>query len=413
MTRRNTSIERIAETGGAEMETFSERPNGPQRRRRTTDVPDLSRPKAAGFIERFERVQEDALAVSRVLPGAVNRSVQSGGLGEALVPAVQRALLLMGKRDPRSLADALAPAMGPAIRRSFWGATRDMVLRLNFWLLRYVSTIGLRWRMEAHRSRKTFEEIVIEHTQASPIRQVFLIHRETGLLIQEAQSLSTASPQDWDIISSMLSALQDFIQDSFNMDHDTPLETIKVGRVSVLIEQGPHVAVAGILEGEARPEYKQRIKDACSRIHAESGEALAKFTGDTTPFETCIPHLEACLLNLVNPGRLPLLPQTALVLLLPLLLIAGWVMPGIAESIRWKNYLGKLAEEPGLIVIESGRKDGVRHVTGLRDPLARNPTDMLVQAGFTPSDVLSHWEPFQGLSSSLALARANRLLDPP
>jgi hypothetical protein len=378
-----------------------------------TDGDPSARSLTEQFLTRLERIQEDAVAVSRVLPGAVARCVQSGGLGEALTPAVERALLLISRRDPRSLAEALTPSVGTALRRSVWASMSRFFKHVNFWMLQHVSMKGMQWRMEAHRRGKSFEEVVTEHTQASPVRQVFLIHRETGLVLQEAQSLSTSSPQDWDIISCMLTALQDFIHDSFDLNQDTPLETIKVGEVTVLIEQGPHAAVAGILDGNMRPEYATRFKDACSRIHGELSEELSSFDGDTAPFDTCAPYLDSCMHNLINPSRLPILPQTMLALLLPFLLLATWILPGVVESVRWKNYVLRLTGEPGIIVIDHGRKDGAHFVTGLRDPLAANPQDLLVQAGFTPSDVSSHWEPFQGLSSTLALARARRLLNPP
>ena len=70
------------------------------------------------------------------------------------------------------------------------------------------------------------------------MEQVFLIHKETGLLLCQV-SAPNAAMQDADMVSGMLTAIQDFVGDSFTTQKGEELETLQVGELSVWIEQGP------------------------------------------------------------------------------------------------------------------------------------------------------------------------------
>ena len=59
----------------------------------------------------------------------------------------------------------------------------------------------------------SFAEVVLKHTLVYRVEHVFLIHRHTGLLIAHAAS-QDATSQDPQLVSSMLSAIQDFVRDS-------------------------------------------------------------------------------------------------------------------------------------------------------------------------------------------------------
>ncbi len=367
----------------------------------------------ARLRHRLEALQKDARALSNVLPGAVAASTKGGGLVEALTPAVERSLTSSVRREPRAMADILAPVMGRACRHAFFGFFRNAILDLNFWILTHLSWHSVKWRMEAQRTGEPFRDIVARNTHATPVRQVFLIHRETGILLEEAKSPRADVPQDWDIVSGMLTALQDFVHDSFKMDRHKPLDSIRIGNVTVMLEEGPHAVLAGILDGDMTPDLRNRFREAVDRIHAKLSAALEQFSGNTQPFEAARPHLESCLEALIDRRRMGILPQTWLALMLPVALFGAWLLPGISERVRWNAYTGQLSNEPGIIIIDSGRKNGTFYITGLRDPLAAKPQDLLVQAGFTPEAVNSHWEPFQGLSSTLALTRARKRLSPP
>ena len=175
-----------------------------------------------------------------------------------------------------------------------------MIASLNQTLAVSVSLRGLKWRLETLRTGLPFAEVVLLHTLRYRVEQVFLIHRQTGLLLQHVMTES-ARGLDAEMISGMLTAIQDFVRDSFGVHEGEGLETVQVGDLTVWIESGPYAILAYIVQGTAPPELKGICEDALAHIHGEYWQALPAFEGNAAPFEGTRSHLEACL----SPKRLP------------------------------------------------------------------------------------------------------------
>jgi OOP family OmpA-OmpF porin len=252
------------------------------------------------------------------------------------------------------------------------------------------------------------------------VEQVFLIHRKTGLLLQHV-SATSAGVQDADMVSGMLTAIRDFVQDSFGGGREQSLDSFKVGDFTVRIEQGPEAVLAAVIRGNAPPELRSLLTETIEAIHLEQAEALANFQGDADAFDRSRPRLEVCLKTqqLTRADRGPeartrkarRFLRTALAVLL--IGVAVWSFFAIRRSVRWQGYLGRLAAEPGIAVIDSGRRGGKYFVTGLRDPLAADPTAMLAESKIAPESVIGEWEPYQALHPEFIAARARRVLEPP
>src|SRR5215210_1266805 len=207
--------------------------------------------------------------VSRVLPEAVRlRSNQDKKVTEALLPTVEEAIGISVRKNPQTLVDALFPVIGPAIRRAISEALTGMVQTMNQTLEHSLSVQGLKWRLEAWRTGKSFGEVVLLHTLLYRVEQVFLIHKETGLLLQHVVA-GTSSIQDADMVSGMLTAIQDFVHDSFSSQQSDTLETLQVGGLTVWIEQGPLAILAGVIRGNAPQELRTTFHETLERIHLE------------------------------------------------------------------------------------------------------------------------------------------------
>ncbi|MDH3493966.1 MAG: OmpA family protein, partial [Acidobacteriota bacterium] len=134
--------------------------------------------------------------VSDVLPEAVSKSSQKNSqLSEATLPIVEKNIRESVLRNPRILADALFPVIGPAIRKAISAALSSMVQSFNQTLEHSVSPKGLKWRFEAFRTGRSFGEVVMLKTLQYRVEQVFLIHRKTGLLLEHV-ALDPKDTQD-------------------------------------------------------------------------------------------------------------------------------------------------------------------------------------------------------------------------
>ena len=371
--------------------------------------------------ERLDDPEIHAEDVSRVLPEAiVIRSAKDDNLTRVLQPTVEKAILTSVRRDPQVLVDALFPVMGPAIRKAISSALASMLESFNETLERSFSVQGIQWRLEAWRTGKPLAEVILLRTLVYRVEQVFLIHRKTGLLLHHV-SATAAGVEDADMVAGMLTAIRDFVHDSFGGKEGDSLDTFQVGELSVWVEQGPQAALAAVIRGNAPKELRGVFTEAIEKIHGEQAAALQAFDGDAMPFERSRPHLEACLKGerqkkaerapgARNRRAIQFLRAAVTVLLVAL---AVWAVAAARRNRFWDAYLRRLAAQPGIVVTAAGRRGGKYFVSGLRDPLAADPVAMLPGSSLSAGNVASDWKPYQALVPEFIAKRARYVLEPP
>lgn len=353
--------------------------------------------------------------VADVLPDAiVARRRRDEQLAQALGPTVEETLRQAVRRDPRPLADALYPVIGPAIRKSIRETLSGMLQAINQALEHSLSPRSLRWRVESWRTGEPFAQIVLRHTMQYRVEQIFLIDRETGLLLTQATAASLEHVQDGALVSGMLTAIQDFVTDSFGAEETETLETMQVGDLTVWIEPGPQALVAAVVRGLPSPELRELLHSLTEQLHLLYGPEMATFSGDTTPFEPAQPLLEAGLVTAYKQGEQRSTSPVLWLLVIALLVaLTAWGLQRWQNERRWAGYLASLEAAPGLVVVETGGGLGYRTLHGLRDPLAAQPDSLRAAAGLGGADIRERWEPYQALDDALVVRRARQLLQAP
>jgi outer membrane protein OmpA-like peptidoglycan-associated protein len=363
--------------------------------------------------ERLDNLRVRPEDVSQVLPEAVlHRARQDNQLTNALLPTVEEAIQSSVRRNPRTLVEALFPLLGPAIRRAVAHRLRSMIASLNQTLAVSVSLRGVKWRLEALRTGVPFAEVVLLHTLRYRVEQVFLIHRQTGLLLQHVMAESVRV-LDAEMIAGMLTAIQDFVRDSFGVQDGEGLETVQIGELTVWIESGPHAILACIIQGTAPPELKGICEDALAHIHTEYWQLLPTFEGDAAPFEGTRSHLEACIQSRYEVEERRASPLLWGVLAVVLCSLGLWSFLVVRANQRWATYLERLHGEPGIVVTAAEKRGSKYFIAGLRDPLAADPQQLLQDAHLSQIQVMSRWEPYLALDPTFVLVRAKTILEPP
>jgi OOP family OmpA-OmpF porin len=296
----------------------------------------------------------------------------------------------------------------------------QMLLSVNRSLEYSISPRGLAWRMESIRTGRPFAEIVLLKTLEYRVEQVFLIHKESGLLLGHA-TLLPGQAENAPVVSAMMNAIQDFVRDSFRVGGE--LHTFEVGELTVRVEQGPHALLAGVVRGTVPQDIGNQFQDALEVIHLRFREAFQQFQGDASAFEPTHPILERCLetrfktdqprQNQRNSRRARRQVPRWPFITLGLLAAAGlgfWWYTNQIDMNRWEAYINRLQSEPGLIVLSQGRTGNRFVVRGLRDPLSASPAALLDGTGVDPARVGASWTPYQALEPRLVLARARAAL---
>jgi outer membrane protein OmpA-like peptidoglycan-associated protein len=366
-----------------------------------------------GVVEDPERLAE---AVGRVLPTAIAQATSDARLGHVLAPAMEKATQSSIRSDPHTLVNILYPLIVPAIRKSI-GETIDETFQSLNESLKYSLTLrGLKWRWEAWRTGTSFAEVVLKHTLVYQVEHVFLIHRHTGLLISHVAAENAAS-QDPQLVSSMLVAIQDFVRDSFSGAEQQGLDSLRLGELRLWSEAGPFATLVAVIRGDPPEGLHDTLRNALSRIHAERHHALESFDGDSSGFADVAAQLAEC----VTLGqRAPPRAGAGFRRLIVLAWVAVLLMFVGAWGVRWwqeqqlrESYLARLRTQPGIVITESGQRDGKFLVTGLRDPLAIDPQLVLRQIGIDPTRVVTSWAPYQAFDPEIILKRLQASLEPP
>ncbi|NKC11854.1 MAG: OmpA family protein [Gammaproteobacteria bacterium] len=373
-------------------------------------------------LDRIEQRLDDggvrAAEVSSVLPTAV-AAARPEELSLALDDAVGRCIAKSVQGSPDFYANALFPIMGPSIRRAITATLRGMVQSISQTLDASFAPRSIGWRWTAWRTGVPFHELVLRNTLAYRVEQIFLVQPESGLLIQHVHRPDTDTAES-DAVSAMLTAIQDFVADSFLQDNSgQKLDSIEFGEYNIWLNYAPKAVMAAVVRGFPAQTLREQFFDALERIHRLFAKQLDDFDGDRERTQVMIPILEECLkeeLREVKPAGIPAATKLTFASV-ALSLVGGlsYVAYGEYElDKRISAYEQVLHAEPGLTLIELAADGGGLRVRGLRDPLAPEPTAMGAEYGFREdSNMASEWSPYQALHPALIEKRATALLSPP
>ncbi|MFN8674439.1 MAG: hypothetical protein U0457_20460 [Candidatus Sericytochromatia bacterium] len=339
-------------------------------------------------------------------------SKKDNKFSEVLSPTIEDSLRKSVKKNPKALADALFPVMGPAIRHAIIATFESMISSMNQILEQSFSFKAFKWRLESFRTGKPFAEIIILNSLVYRVEQVFLIHKKTGLLLNHITNESVKA-QDADIVSGMLTAIQDFIQDSFEIEKDKKLETLRVGELLLMIEQGPDAILAGIIRGTPNNDLREIFQQNIELIHLEMATDLDVFNGDNEAFKKTDPYLKECLrlkLEAKNSKR----NYKAIIFLFILFFIFLFLLSFyIKDLIKFNTLKNKISNESGLVLINLSKEDGKYVLKGLKDAFAKNPIQVANELGIEKDYIIDKMEYYNSLDEKFVLLRAKKLLKPP
>jgi len=132
--------------------------------------------------------------------------------------------------------------------------------------------------------------------------EIFLIYKD-GLLIASASRTkrSKKSTQDSDIFSSMFTAVQDFIHDSFS-DPDRPpeswpLKRLDFGDFKIVIDRGEFLYIAAVFSGFPIKKMLQKIEHLRKDIEKRYKDVLPTWSGDMGQLKGAKQMIEKFLLH--------------------------------------------------------------------------------------------------------------------
>jgi outer membrane protein OmpA-like peptidoglycan-associated protein len=371
----------------------------------------------AAIQDRLENLEKRTEDVSVVVAEAIQMRREKGddlALADALAPTIQETLRESVRRDPHVLADALFPVMGPAIRKSITETLRGMLESFNEALEHSLSWRGIQWRIEAFRTGRPFAEIVLMHSLLYRVEQVFLIHRETGLVLNHVVAHS-APAQDADMVAGLLSAIQQFARDSFQPGKTENLGNMTFDELQIRVVSGPNAVIAAAIRGHAPETYNLAMQETLEEVQRLYSSALVNFKGDPGPFRAAESQIERLLETQYREKPADRKrPRAAIIAgAIAAVAVLGWIGYSTYLLIEWSRFLSELHKQPGIVVVSYTRDGRTFHLQGFRDPLAEDPRKFVSQAGLDPDRTDLQFAPYYSLDDAIVARRATALLDPP
>lgn len=339
-------------------------------------------------------------------------------LSSSMSTVIHSSISKLVKKNPQDFADALFPVMGPAIRKSINETLKAFTQSLNYMLEQNTSAQGLKWRLESIRTGVPFAELVLKYTLVYRVDEVFLIQPGSGLLMGYAAH-PEAVTEDSDAVSAMLSAIQDFVRDSFAEDKQSGLQSVELGEHTLWVVAGPQAILACAIRGMAPPSLRSKLQETLEHIHYNFKDQLDSFDGDRNGMELIDESIADCLQEQRATGakeeekKAALSPPLIIILVLIFVISSFFIWRSIDYSNRLEQLKTELDTRQGVILYESKEVDDRLELKLLVDPLADAVDQLPKQYNFDEDGLVFIKTAYQSLEPEILLRRVTQLLKPP
>ncbi len=263
-----------------------------------TQLRDVLLGKNYSFIT--EKVREQSReTVKNVIVEAINdRQKQGSDVDALLQPIVERSVESSLTARSDKLISALYPLVGSLVRKSVKTFLNDFIEKTNQLLENSLTLKSIQWRIRAKQAGIPFAQYMASQTFVYRVEHILLIHRETGVLLNSVNS-NELSDSNVDLISSMLTAINDFVADSLitNNENEEQLQTIRTNNFSLLLKPGPEAMVVTAVIGNPPHNLLKQMELSLENIHRFYDDELHNFNGDTKLFNGTSIFLNKCLLS--------------------------------------------------------------------------------------------------------------------
>lgn len=183
-------------------------------------------------------------------------------------------------RDAREeMIESLSPIIGQVVVRAVSEAIRDLARTVDAQVRGSFSPRVLWWRLRARIGGASGGEMLLRESLPFQVAEVFLIHRQSGLLLRHVSREPEASV-DSDLVGSMLTAIRDFAQDAFGQGREAQLDEIEYGSRRILIEAAQHAYLAAVVDGIEPPGFRAMMRELIVEVEHAHQRALRQYDGD-------------------------------------------------------------------------------------------------------------------------------------
>ena len=242
--------------------------------------------------------EEIAKAIAKILPAAIESGIQSNpeAIAKAIAPEIALSIREQIVLDEHAIPQTLGPEMGKAIKAQIEsekdamvdalypviGSTIskymvEVVQDINSKIESTLSAEGMRRKFQARVQGVSEAELIFKESIGYRVRAIFLIAKDSGLVIQEIQ-LPGEKHLDSEMLGGMLTAIRSFANDCIVAGSE--LDSIDYGDWQIPLEVAGYCYLAVIVAGEPPKEFITRIRRVLGEIVLKYDESIQRFDGN-------------------------------------------------------------------------------------------------------------------------------------
>ena len=252
-----------------------------------------------------EEPQKMAAAIAKILPFAIaeNINLSPEEIAKAIAPELALSIKEQIRLDENAISEALGSEMGKAIKTQIEvekdamvdalypviGDTIskymvEVVKEINSKVESTLSPEGFKRKIQARMRGVSEAELILQESVGCHVQAVFLIDKDSGLIIQEARKFGEQELES-DMLGGMLTAIRSFANDCIVSGSE--LDSIDYGNWQIHLEVAGYCYLAIILKGEPNKSFINRVRQIFGDIILNYGNHVSLFDGnlETVPIE--------------------------------------------------------------------------------------------------------------------------------
>ncbi len=258
------------------------------------------RPVIDQLIE--HRIQEDspkmAAAIAKILPDAITEKINLDPetIARAIAPEIALSIREQILLDEHAIPQVLGPEMGKAIKAQIESERDAMVDALypvigstiSKYMVEVVQDInqkvestlsleGIKRKIRARAQGVSEAELIFKESIGYYVRAIFLIDKDSGLVIQEIQ-VPGSEHLDSDMLAGMLTAIRSFANDCISTSSE--LDSIDYGDWQIPLEVAGYCYLAVVVKGEPPKQFITKIRQVLGEIVLEYDDEIQNFDGN-------------------------------------------------------------------------------------------------------------------------------------
>jgi outer membrane protein OmpA-like peptidoglycan-associated protein len=226
------------------------------------------------------------LSLDPVIADLLERKISNSKeeMAEALAPIMGDAIRQQIADAKDDVVDALYPIIGKTIRKSVAEAMKKLVETINQKIDRALRQNLFKKFFYSKISGVPEGELVLKDAMPFKIEEIFLIHKESGLLLSHVSAKGTGVKVDEELISGMLTAIRNFVSEAFSSGEEQELDEIQYGDSKILLNMGHYSYLAIVISGIEPAQFIDDVHNLSRKIHNRYFKPLRQFDGDITHF---------------------------------------------------------------------------------------------------------------------------------